>query len=145
LQEGRAIVDLFANADQSTFMHEMGHKWLDEMIRDAAADDAPADVKQDLASVLKWLGVEKPEDVGTAQHEQWARGFGQYLAEGKAPSSKLAAAFAKFKDWLLSIYHRLVSFHAARRDYATGVRDRILAGDREIAEMRQAPPHPAQV
>src|SRR4029077_11516568 len=145
LQEGRAIVDLFANADQSTFMHEMGHKWLDEMIRDAAADDAPADVKQELASVLKLLGVEKPEDVGTAQHEQWARGFEQYLAEGKAPSSKLAAAFAKFKDWLLSIYHGLVSFDAPLSDDVRRGLAPLLASDREIAEMRQAPPHPAQV
>jgi hypothetical protein len=145
LQENRAIVDLFANADQSTFMHEMGHKWLEEMIRDAAADDAPAGVKSDLAAVLKWLGVEKASDIGTEQHEQWARGFEQYLAEGKAPSSRLAAAFAKFKDWLLSIYHGLVSFDAPLSDDVRGVMDRMLASDREIAEMREAPPHPAQV
>jgi hypothetical protein len=144
LRENQAIIDLFANADASTFPHEAGHLYLEEMVRDATAENAPQGLKDDLHTIMQWLKVEKPEQIGTEQHEQWARGFEQYLSEGKAPSSKLADAFAKFKDWLLAIYHGLTSFGAPLSDDVRAVMDRMLATDEEIAAFRQAPPHPAE-
>jgi hypothetical protein len=86
LADNKAIIDLFKSADRSTLMHEAGHLWLDELARDAARVNAPAGIREDMATVLKWLGAERPDAITTEQHEKWAQGFEQYLASGEAPS-----------------------------------------------------------
>lgn len=133
LSDNKAIIDLFKGADQSTFMHEAGHLWLDELVRDAARGNVPQAIKDDLGTVLRWLKVDKVEDIGRAQHEQWAQAFERYLAEGKAPSSALAQAFEKFKQWLTAIYKSLTDMGAPLSDDVRGVMDRLLATDDEIA------------
>ncbi len=119
-------------------MHEMGHLWLDELARDAAHANVPQALKDDLGTVLRWLGVDKAEDIGTPQHEQWARAFEQYLAEGKAPSHALARAFEAFKQWMLAIYRSLRQIDSPLNDDIRAVMDRMLATDREIADRKAA-------
>ena len=143
LDNNRAVVQLFKEANASTFMHEAGHLWLDELVRDAAHPNAPIGLGKDLRTVLSWLGVDKPEDIGVEQHEQWARGFEQYLAEGRAPSSALGAAFAKFKAWLTAIYRNLTELGRPIPDEIKGVMDRMLATDEEIAAAPGR--HPAEI
>src|SRR5207247_997092 len=104
-KDNSAVIDLFKGADKSTFMHEAGHLWLGEMARDAAKSTG---IKADLDATLKWLGVDDASKIELKHHEQWARGFEEYLREGKAPSAGLANAFKAFKDWLTSIYKSLV-------------------------------------
>jgi hypothetical protein len=133
LQTNKAIIDLFASADKSTFLHELGHLWLDELSRDAARANVPQALKDDLGSILRWLGVDKIEDIKRPQHEQWATAFERYLNEGKAPSSALAQAFESFKQWLTTIYKSLTDVNATITDDIRGVMDRMLASDREIA------------
>ncbi len=139
---GQAVVDLFARADASTFMHEMAHKWLDELVRYASRQDAPAALKDDLATVQRWLGVDRAQDITADHHEQWAGAFERYLAEGRAPSRELAGAFERFKQWLMEIYHSLTRISAPISDEVRGVFDRMLATDEERAAMRR---HPAEV
>ncbi|HEX4044008.1 MAG TPA: hypothetical protein VHY10_20095, partial [Xanthobacteraceae bacterium] len=138
LRPNRAIIDLFKSGDTSTFLHEAGHLWLEELVRDAAHDEAPQQMRDDLGTVLKWLGVDKPEDIGTAQHEQWARGFEQYLMEGRAPSKRLAGVFEKFREWLSAIYRSVAGLREPITDDVRGVMDRMLASDPEIAKMQGA-------
>src|SRR5262249_2553889 len=133
LNSNQAVVDLFKNSDASTFMHEAGHLWLDELTRDASSPDAPKQLKDDLAKVLKWLGVDKPENIGREHHEQWAQGFEQYLAEGKAPSSSLQPAFEQFRQWLASIYQGIARSGVQLSDDVRGVMDRLLATDQDIS------------
>lgn len=133
LLDNRAIVHLFEQANASTFMHEAGHLWLDELARDARRDDAPAGVKEDLDTVLKWLGADKAEDIGREGHEQWSTSFERYLAEGAAPSERLAGIFEKFKLWLRQIYARLLDIAKPIPKEIRGVFDRMLATDEEIA------------
>ena len=134
LAENRAIVDLFKTADASTFMHEMGHKWLEELIRDARR--AGGALEEDLGTVLRWLGVDKPGDIGVAHHEQFARAFEAYLAEGKAPSARLAAVFERFKEWLAAVYRAIVGSGGEVSDEIRGVMGRLLATDEEIRAQR---------
>lgn len=135
LGQNRAIVTLFAGADRSTFMHEMGHLWLDELARDAGRANVPQALKDDLGTVLRWLGVDKAEDIGVAQHEQWAQGFEQYLREGRAPSNTLARAFDSFKRWLTDLYRTVTGLGRPITDDIRAVMDRMLATDRELAEI----------
>lgn len=137
LSEGEAIIDLFKTADQSTFMHESGHLWLDELMRDAEHPNAPQQLTRDRDTVLRWLGVDKPGDIGVEQHEKWARGFEQYLASGKAPSSALAKAFDAFKQWLTEIYRAIGGLPEISPE-VRGVMDRLLATDSEIGNRPRA-------
>ncbi len=142
IAENRAIVSLFEKADPSTFMHESAHLWLEELMRDAGRADAPAALKKDFDTVLYWLGVEKADDIGVAQHETFARGFERYLAEGRAPTTALAAAFEQFKRWLQAIYRSLSELDVRINDDIRGVFDRMLATDADLAKMRDLPPLP---
>jgi hypothetical protein len=136
-QNNARIIELFKSANASTLPHEFSHMWLEEMIADAPRS---TEVKTDLDTVLDWLGVEKPEDIETQHHEQFARGFEQYLREGKAPSNILAAVFAKFKAWLTEIYRNVVELGVPISDAMRGVFDRMLASAKDIKTDSQPSP-----
>lgn len=131
-------VVLNKNADVSTFLHESGHIFLEMMGDFSARADTPQRVKEDYAATLKWLGVEKREDIKVEQHEKWARAFEAYLYEGKAPSAALSRAFARFRAWLMSVYREVSSLGADLNDDIRGVFDRLLATDAEIERARRA-------
>jgi hypothetical protein len=137
LSEGKAAITLLKAADSSTFMHLSSHLWLDELVRDAVHPNAPQALKEDLRTVLRWLGLGRAEDIGVTQHEQWARGFEQYLAEGRAPSAALIPAFERFEKEATDLSPRELS--APITDEVRRVMDRMLATDQEIAEMRKSP------
>lgn len=131
-------VVLNPTADLSTFLHESGHVFL-EMFGDLAdRPDAPESLKADLATSLKWLGVESRKDIQREHHEKWARGFERYLMEGKAPSLALVRAFERFKLWLKNIYRSISSLDVDLSDDIRGVFDRLLATDQEIERTEQA-------
>ena len=132
-RQSGSFIQLFANADQSTLIHESGHLWLEELIADAAEPDAPQQIKDDLAAVLKWFGVTDPSQIEVDHHEQWARGIEQYFMEGKAPTSSLQRIFNDFKRWLLRIYRTVTALNSPVTDDVRRVMDRLLAVDEEIA------------
>ena len=140
------VIRLYKAENLSTFLHESGHLYL-KMLGTLASDaTAPQQVKDDFASVLKFLGVKSEGEIGTAQHEKWAETYEQYLRNGKAPSQELRSAFSKFSAWLTTLYRSIKSIGTGRaalnKDIA-GVMDRLLATDEQIAnvqsEMRMAP------
>ncbi len=144
--DAKAAITLFKTADASTFIHETGHAWLDEMMRYAKAEDAPASLLKDRDTVNKWLGVKEGEEIARAQHEKFARGFERYLMEGTAPSKELANIFAKFKKWLTDIYQTVQKLKSPITDDIRDVFDRLLsakpektviAPEREISKVPQ--------
>lgn len=138
-EEGRNTITLMERADASTFIHETGHDWLDRMMKDALDPAAPADLVADSKSVLKWLGVEKIEDIKTKQHEKFARGFETYMMEGRAPSQALATVFEQFKDWLTKIYQTVKQLKAPISEDIRDVFDRLLVNKPERREAVIAP------
>jgi hypothetical protein len=132
--EAQTVIRLFAKRDLSTLLHETGHQWLDELTRDASSPDAPEQLRDDMASVMKWLGVDSPDAIGTDQHEQFARGVEAYLMEGKAPSAALEGAFARFKSWLLAIYRSVAGLRVELSPEIRQVMDRLVATDDQIRQ-----------
>jgi len=131
MSDNAAIIDLFSTADRSTFMHEMGHLWLDELARDAARTRVPEGVKNDMDAVLRWLGADRADAITTEQHEKWARAFEQYLQDGKAPTEGLRAVFEQFKEWLTAIYRAVIGAQAPLSDEIRGVFDRLLTPEQK--------------
>jgi hypothetical protein len=130
-KDARAEITLFKDADASTFIHETGHAWLEELAKDAIDERAPPDLKTDMATVRNWLGVAEGEAIPTRAHEKFARGFERYMMEGHAPSTGLARVFEQFKDWLTKIYETVTRLRAPINDDIRGVFDRMLSTGKE--------------
>jgi hypothetical protein len=127
LGDGRAVITLMESANASTFMHEAGHQWLEDMMGDAEDERAPEQLQKDAQTVHDWLGTKKGETIPRRKHEKFARGFEQYLREGVAPSPGLARVFAKFKSWLTTIYQTIKGLGAPINEDIRGVFDRLLS------------------
>jgi hypothetical protein len=130
-------IDLLEKADLSTFLHESGHLYLEVLGDLAQAQDAPQQIRDDYQALLDWFGVESRDQIGTDQHEQFARGFEAYLMEGKAPSQETRALFARFRVWLTAIYRTLTRLNVTLTDDVRRVMDRMLASDEQIAAVSE--------
>lgn len=131
-QQRKFQITVTARRDLSTLLHEFGHFYL-EVVSDLAADTgAPLQMQQDVAAIREWTGAKPDGPFEVEQHEQFARGFEAYLAEGKAPNPELQGAFARFKRWIIAIYKDLTRLNVQLSDEIRGVMDRIVATDDQI-------------
>lgn len=142
---GERVITLMQSANESTFIHESGHYFLDVLTDVAMKDDAPAQVKADVQTLMDWFGVKDLDewrnlsiDEQRAAHEQFARGFEQYLREGEAPSTALEKVFKAFKDWLTKIYKSSEELQVEISPKVRAVYDRLLATDEQIRAKREA-------
>lgn len=136
-QDRRFQITLGEKRDLSTVLHELGHYYL-EVIQDLSqAQNAPEQLVRDVATIRDWVGATDGEPLTVEQHEQFARGFEAYLAEGKAPSVELAGAFARFKRWLIQIYKDLQRLNVELSEPVRAVFDRLVASDEQITQAEQ--------
>ena len=138
---GPSVIELFQSRDQSTFLHETGHLWLEQLRADAMEEGAPDQLKADWQAVQEWFagnGHPLADGVIPADaHELWARGVERYLMEGKAPTPLLRKALEQFKAWLVAIYRTVDRLKAPITPEIRGVMDRLIATDEEIEQARQ--------
>lgn len=139
------MITLFGTADESTFVHESGHYFLDVMTDVAMRSDAPEQVRADIQTLMDWFGLKDLDEWNGLSleekrqfHEQFARGFEQYLRDGVAPSSRLEAIFKQFKDWLVSIYKSAADLDVELTPEVRDVYARMLATDKEITANSEA-------
>lgn len=139
------MITLFGAADESTFVHESGHYFLDVMTDVAMRSDAPEQVRADIQTLMDWFGLKDLDEWNGLSleekrqfHEQFARGFEQYLRDGVAPSSRLEAIFKQFKDWLVSIYKSAADLDVELTPEVRDVYARMLATDKEITAKSEA-------
>ena len=144
------LIALLKNADASTFVHELGHFFLEtntRIARDLIAKPAENLTEQerqflsDVQTTLDWFGV---KDLAAwdamslneqrENHEKWARGFEAYLYEGKAPSEELRGVFRRFRSWLKQVYQSLKSLNVELTDEVRSVFDRMFASDEQIQQ-----------
>ena len=144
------LIALLKNADASTFVHELGHFFLEtntRIARDLTAKPAENLTGQerqflsDVQTTLDWFGV---KDLAAwdamslneqrENHEKWARGFEAYLYEGKAPSEELRGAFRRFRSWLKQVYQSLKNLNVELTDEVRSVFDRMFASDEQIQQ-----------
>jgi tetratricopeptide (TPR) repeat protein len=126
-------IQLTKDANLSSFLHETGHFFLEVLGHLSDDPKTNQSVKDDYATILAWLGAEKGK-ITTEQHEKFARGFEAYLMEGKAPSSQLRRAFARFKVWLTHIYRQIKALAVEVSPEVKRVFDRMLATEDAIKQ-----------
>lgn len=136
--------------DRSTLAHETAHFLSWSLHEIATSDLASPDIRADYDALLKWAGYESAEqrvrERDAAREEKFSHAWEQYLAEGKAPSAKLARVFSRFKEWMLRIYRGLSGIGAQYQaqhgqplelsDEVRGVFDRMLAADESLTTAR---------
>ena len=147
---GEALVTLFRTADRSTFIHEMGHLILDDLIRYGYKAEADTEISGDLKTVLDYLGVSDMDlsDLNslddsqrarlTEAHEKWARAMETYVMTGEAPSKSLRSIFKKMRMWLLEIYSNAKFAGEEITPEVQDVFDRLLATPQEMDESYSA-------
>ena len=186
-QNGKPVtlIQIFESADRSTFLHEAGHFWLEQLkedasefggrldkdwttvkrwwasrtneIREEAVKRANKDKNKEAAAKIQSMsenqlkrfimsndlrGDSTTRYVAIAMHEQFARGFENYLQKGEAPSFTLLDAFTRFAAWMTSVYRaikRMGGYNGLDVEYSLEVKavmDRMLATDNEIATMQ---------
>lgn len=99
--------------------------------------DGLAQARRDIATLRRFAGV---SEAGELTADQWrdvqeytARGFEQYLSEGKAPSRELAGVFSRMMRWLKNLYAGWRQYVGADlNDDVRRVFDRLLAADVEM-------------
>ena len=110
-QNGKRIISLFETANESTFVHEMGHLALADLKMVAELENAPTQFVKDWNTVKEWIGWQEGQiDFTVEQQEKFARGFESYLRNGEAPTRGLKGVFRKFKTWLSKIYADFIQF-----------------------------------
>lgn len=105
MRDGERIISIFKTADRSTFLHEMGHVFFDDIQKLASMDNAPKQLVDDWNALKEWSGWVDGENVdNTKAHEKFARGWESYLRSGEAPTKGLQRVFRQFSKWLTRIY-----------------------------------------
>ena len=105
MSDGERIINIFKTADRSTFLHEMGHVFFDDIQKLASMDNAPKQLLDDWNALKEWSGWVDGENVdNTKAHEKFARGWESYLRSGEAPTKGLQRVFRQFSKWLTRIY-----------------------------------------
>lgn len=136
-EQRRFQITLGEKRDLTTLLHELGHYYLEVLDDVADGENAPEQITRDMATMRAWMGAEEGKPLTTEQHEQFARGFEKYLAEGKAPNPELAGAFARFKRWLIGVYKDLTRLNVELTDDVRRVFDRLVATDEQIVAAEQ--------
>jgi len=130
LENGFSI-NLFKKADFRTFIHEMGHYYV-ELIRTFAQDDAS--FKKELASLYEYVGAKEGDALNRAQEEKLAEAYETYMRSGQAPNARLLSVFSQFKEWLKALYTSAKDSGATISNSVRGVFDRLIALDEEIED-----------
>lgn len=141
MKDGERIISIFKTADRSTFLHEMGHVFFDDIQKLASMDNAPKQLLDDWNTLKEWSGWVDGENVdNTKAHEKFARGWESYLRSGEAPTSALQRVFRQFSKWLTYIYR---SVQRLGGEVPTDIKDvmaRMIATQEDIeayAEQQQ--------
>ncbi|WP_277300518.1 hypothetical protein [Veillonella montpellierensis] len=132
--DGRKLVELFDSANFSTFVHESGHVFLEDLRMLANMEGAPREVVRDWEAIKKWTGYQEGADANTnrAAHERFAQGFEAYVRDGSAPTKSLQRAFRQFATWLTKLYQKLSMLGGLPPKEIREVMDRMLATEQDI-------------
>lgn len=134
--DGRMRISLFEKANLSTFLHEVGHFYLEVLGDLASQEGAAPQLVEDYATIKKWMGIEDGGAIEVKHHEMFARANEAYLMSGKAPNPELQGIFRRFRDWLKQIYKSIAALDVPMSAEINGVFDRIYATDEQIEAAR---------
>lgn len=128
---GKNLLRLFKTSDASSFIHESGHEFLEQLRWWGDQKQADPQLKADLKTVSDWLKVEDWDKLSkgrlTTAHEKFANTFTRYLQDGLAPSPELKSVFNRFAQWLINTINYALAIKHPVPDHIRDVFDRLLS------------------
>lgn len=110
---GTNTISITLNGDLSTFAHEMGHWYLEQIFTLSKRADVDPTIVEDAETIKKELGIPDDWDNLTFDakrkyHEKFAYLTEIYLATGKAPTKSTESFFARMGAWIADVYRQFV-------------------------------------
>lgn len=110
---GSNTISITLNGDLSTFAHEMGHWYLEQIFKYSKRPDVDPTIVEDAETIKKELGIPDDWDSLTFDakrkyHEKFAYLTEIYLATGKAPTKSTESFFARMGAWIADVYRQFV-------------------------------------
>lgn len=133
MKDGERIISIFKTADRSTFLHEMGHVFFDDIQKLASMENAPEQLVQDWNKLKEWSEWDDAQGAdNTKAHEKFARGWEAYLREGNAPTKGLQRVFRMFSKWLTRIYRAVTRLGGLPPKEIQDIMARMIATQEDI-------------
>nr|DAI55056.1 MAG TPA: crystallin beta/gamma motif-containing protein [Caudoviricetes sp.] len=127
------LIQIFKTADRSTFLHEMGHVFFDDIKNLAEMENAPEQLVTDWNKLKEWSEWDDIKGAdNTKAHEKFARGWEAYLREGKAPTKGLQRVFRMFSKWLTRIYRAVTRLGGLPPKEIQDIMARMIAAQEDI-------------
>lgn len=127
------LIQIFKTADRSTFLHEMGHVFFDDIKNLAEMENAPEQLVTDWNKLKEWSEWDDAKDAdNTKAHEKFARGWEAYLREGNAPTKGLQRVFRMFSKWLTRIYRAVTRLGGLPPKEIQDIMARMIATQEDI-------------
>ena len=127
------LIQIFKTADRSTFLHEMGHVFFDDIKNLAEMENAPEQLVTDWNKLKEWSEWDDIKGAdNTKAHEKFARGWEAYLREGNAPTKGLQRAFRMFSKWLTRIYRAVTRLGGLPPKEIQDIMARMIATQEDI-------------
>lgn len=136
-------ITLTANANISTYSHEMGHWYLENLFQLSRRAVAENTLKEDVNILLKEFGIKSVADWDNLgvdgqrkYQEQFASWVEIYLSEGRAPKPTLQRVFERLGQWLVDLYRELGGVKKAVGDtYKAEVGEELPPVSEEVAKV----------
>ena len=133
MKDGERIISIFKTADRSTFLHEMGHVFFDDIKILAEMENAPKQLVLDWNKLKEWSEWDDAQGAdNTKAHEKFARGWEAYLREGNAPTKGLQRVFRMFSKWLTRIYRAVTRLGGLPPKEIQDIMARMIATQEDI-------------
>lgn len=127
------LIQIFKTADRSTFLHEMGHVFFDDIKNLAEMENAPEQLVMDWNKLKEWSEWDDAQGAdNTKAHEKFARGWEAYLREGNAPTKGLQRVFRMFSKWLTRIYRAVTRLGGLPPKEIQDIMARMIATQEDI-------------
>ena len=133
MKDGERIISIFQTADRSTFLHEMGHVFFDDIKNLAEMENTPEQLVLDWNKLKEWSEWDNAKGAdNTKAHEKFARGWEAYLREGNAPTKGLQRVFRMFSKWLTRIYRAVTRLGGLPPKEIQDIMARMIATQEDI-------------
>lgn len=133
MKDGERIISIFKTADRSTFLHEMGHVFFDDIKNLAEMENATEQLVLDWNKLKEWSEWDNAKGAdNTKAHEKFARGWEAYLREGNAPTKGLQRVFRMFSKWLTRIYRAVTRLGGLPPKEIQDIMARMIATQEDI-------------
>lgn len=133
MKDGERIISIFKTADRSTFLHEMGHVFFDDIQKLASMENAPEQLVTDWNKLKEWAEWDDAQGADNIKaHEKFARGWEAYLREGNAPTKGLQRVFRMFSKWLTRIYRAVTRLGGLPPKEIQDIMVRMIATQEDI-------------